>query len=331
MDWTVAKLTDMATGYWPAALLSAAVELGVFPLLDGEGAEAATVANRLEASPRHTRQLLDALTALGLLIKTGETYRLEPSAVPFLSPAGSTCLLDALRFNTDLYPLWGRLSHCVKEGEPALPPAAHHGANPALTRHFVLGMHSRALAMAPALLPAIGVRPNDRLLDVGAGPGTFSILLAEQHPALQVTVFDLPPILAIAGELVLRSPAADRISFQPGDYRKDSLPADLDSALFCGALHQETPDSAAAIFRKIFAALKPGGRLFVVDMMLAANQIEPAFSALFAVNMMLMNTTSRVFNEPEVRDLLVRTGFAATECARLTACPYWVVTAAKPA
>jgi hypothetical protein len=66
-------------------------------------------------------------------------------------------------------------------------------------------------------------------------------------------------------------------------------------------------------------------------MMLAANHTEPTFSALFTINMMLMNTTGQVFDEPEVRAILARIGFTAIESARLTTCPYWVVTAAKPA
>ncbi|MDZ4199493.1 MAG: methyltransferase dimerization domain-containing protein, partial [Kiritimatiellia bacterium] len=157
MTWTFARLTDLATGYWGSAALSAAVDLGVFEALAAREQAADSLAETLGASPRHLGELLQALVAIGLLEKTDGGYRIDASARPFLDPACETCLLGALRFNADLYPLWGRLADTVRRGAPALPSGAHLGMDPKQTRTFALGMNSRAMAMAPILLPALNL------------------------------------------------------------------------------------------------------------------------------------------------------------------------------
>lgn len=339
MSWTIERFMQIATGYWPASVISAAVQLGVFDILEGKGSSAKEVASRLNAPAGHVAELLDALAALDILEKWTEpgqpvakdpVYRIRPSAAQFLTRSGAWCILDALQYNTDLYALWGRLADCIKSGKPVIPVGAHLGGDPERTRRFALGMHSRALAMAPVLTPALDMKGRTRLLDIACGPGTFSTQLAERYAGLEVTLFDLPPVLAVAKTLVADRPCAPRVHFSPGDYHSDPLPTGFDAVLYSGALHQEDPAFAASLFKAIYEAMEPGGRLFVVDMMLQPGRTEPVFSILFSINMMLTSPAGRVYSEDEVRRLLSQAGFEDTNCKRLTDCPYWVVTADKP-
>jgi len=329
MEWTIEKLTDLSTAYWDGATVAAAVDLGVFDHIGDRETTAENMAGKTGANPDCLARLLDALAALGLLEKAGESYRLDPGAVPLLGRSSPTCILDALRFNIHMYPLWGRLADCVRTGRPPIGPEKHLGGDPSLTRHFVMAMHSRAQAMAPYLIPALHVA-GQRMLDLAAGPGTFSRMLAEQNSELQVTQFDLSPVLAIARELGETSPAAVRIDYHDGDYRNDALPGGFDTVLFCGAIHQESPSSASALVDKISRALEPGGELIVVDMMLAPDRIEPKFSALFSLNMMLTSKAGRVFDEAQLSGILAAAGFDKPEVTRLKGCPYWIMRARRP-
>jgi len=336
MNWTIESITELATGFWQSGVLAAAVELRVFDAMEGKGADAETISAKLGTSARHTAELLDALAGLGIVEKfssdTGTSiYRTRPSAAQFLTTSGQYCILDALQFNADLYPLWAKLPDCVRNGKPAIPPGAHLGGDPARTRRFVRGMHSRALAMIPAVIPSLEMGNSTRLLDVASGPGTFSCALAEKYPDLQVTLFDLPPVLEVAKELVAGREVAPRISYHPGNYHSDEFPEGFDAVLFCGALHQEDPQSAADIFAKIFRALQPRGRVCVVDMMLRKDGTEPAFSTLFSLNMMLTSPAGRVFTEDQARHLLAEAGFTNFRSSHLANCPYWLITADKPA
>ncbi len=331
-EWTVSELMDLATGYWPAAALSAAVELGVFEALAAGERSADAVAARCGASAGHVADLLDALASIGLLRRDGAGFAFDPGAARFLDPSSPACMIDALRMNLDLYPLWGRLAATVRDGKPAIPPGAHLGQDPARTRRFVLAMHGRALGMAAEMLPAIDPGPGvATLLDVGAGPGTFSRLLAESRPRLRVTHLDLPPVQAIAQELGASSPAAARIDYRPGDYRADGYGGPYDAVLYCGALHQENPASARGVFGRIRDALRPGGTVRVVDLMREPGRAAPAFACLFSLTMRLTSPFGRVFDAGEAAALLLDAGFEAPDIRPVAGIPYHCITARRPA
>lgn len=328
-DWTMGRLMELATGYWKSAVLSAGVELGCFDRLSDGPATAAQLLNDDAASERHLAEVLDALTALGLLEKSGEEYQLAPGADALLNRHEPTCILDALRFNLDLYPLWGRLAESVQAGKPALPPGAHLGDDKARTRRFAMGMHSRAMGMAPMLIPALDASNRQTLLDIAAGPGTFSRLLAERHPHLKVTQFELPGVQEVARELTQAHPAADRIAFVSGDYHRDALPKGFDAALLCGAIHQEDEAFAEALFAKVHDALHVGGVFWVVDMMLEENRTGPLFSNLFSINMMLTSPHGRVFKAETLMTLMRGCGFTSVELEQPPYSPYWIVKGIK--
>ncbi len=326
-NWNMGRLMELATGYWKSAVLSAGVELGVFDALSEAKATAEALAAKNDASPRHLAEVMDALVALELLEKDGDEYGIAPGADHLINGNSPHCMLDALRFNMDLYPLWGRLADCTRKGEPAIPPGAHLGADPARTRRFALGMHSRATGMAPAVLPAIDPKGAATLLDIAAGPGTFSRMLAEQHASLQVTQFELPAVQEVARELTAESPAADRIHFHPGDYHTDDLPHGFDMALLCGAIHQENVEFAQTLFERIKSTLNPGGRFLIVDMMLEPDRTGPLFSNLFSINMMLTSPKGRVFTAAMLETLLKEAGFAEVALTRPPWSPYWILEA----
>ncbi len=324
--WNMGSLMELATGYWKSALLSAGVQLGVFDALSEGARTVAELAKEKKVPERYLAEILDALTALTLLEKEEGVYRIAAGADAFMNRSSPTCLLDALRFNMDLYPLWGKLADCVQQGAPAIPPGAHLGNDPQRTRRFAMGMHSRALGMAPAVLPELApVEAGEQYLDVAAGPGTFSRMLSEQHSDIRVTQFDLAPVLAVARELTVDSSAADRIAFCDGDYHRDALPGGFDCALLCGAIHQESEESAAELFAKIRAAVRPGGRFIIVDMMLEPDRCGPLFSNLFSINMMLTSPQGRVLTADVLTRLLYAAGFPAVELRQPTGSPYWVL------
>lgn len=325
MKWTMNELMELSTGYWRAGALMAAVDLDLFAAFGDGGVTAAEIAGQREVSERHLAALLTSLAGMNLLRLRDGRYTLHPDAAPYLAPDGPMCLLDSLRFNKDLYMLWGRLAETIRSGQPAIPPGAHLGADPERTRRFVLGMNSRALGLAPVLLPALETPSRGRLLDVASGPGTFSRLLAEKFPELTVTQMDLPDVIAVARELTGASPAAGRIRFLPGSYHKTDIEDSYDAALFCGALHQESPEQARRVLRRIAQAVRAGGRLIVADLMLDDQRPEPAFAALFGLTMMLTSPHGGVYSTDDVREIFSEIGCKDIAVAAAGDLPYRVV------
>jgi len=157
-------------------------------------------------------------------------------------------------------------------------------------------------------------------------------LLAQANQGLTCTVVDLPGVVKIARELIDEQHMADRVKTLAGDYHCVDFPRDQDAVAFLGVLHQESPELIRGLMRKAFEALKPGGRVFVLDMMTDETHTAPRFSALFAVNMALTTDNGWVFSDAELREWLTGAGFGDIQKKVLPPpMPHWLVSASKPA
>ena len=54
------------------------------------------------------------------------------------------------------------------------------------------------------------IEPHDSgMLDVGGGPGTYSVLISQAFPEIDCTVLDLPEVVNVAQELIERQVAVE--------------------------------------------------------------------------------------------------------------------------
>jgi ubiquinone/menaquinone biosynthesis C-methylase UbiE len=325
------RILYMASAFYESGVLFSASDLGVFSHIEAKGpCDAAAVAGACGLSRRGCRLLLDACVSLGLLTKEGELYRNTPEVSVFLVPGSPADLSKAIRYNRDVYPAWGKLHEFVKTGKPVEKPEIHLGEDPARTRAFVLSMHGRALGIGRAVIPSVDLSGRKQLLDVGGGPGTYSSLIAAKYPEISCTVIDLPAVASIADELIAAAGLASRVRTIKGDYHTVEFPAGNDAVIFFGVLHQESPEDIVALFRKAYAALKPGGLIYVMDMMTDATHTSPRFSALFAVNMALTTVNGWVFSDSELCGWLGEAGFRRFSCSPLPPpMPHWLAVAEK--
>ena len=73
-EWDVGTLLSVSSGYWRGCAVQAAVRLKVFTILGAGPCDAAGVAELAGSDVRATGLLLDALTAMGLLVKKNERF-----------------------------------------------------------------------------------------------------------------------------------------------------------------------------------------------------------------------------------------------------------------
>ena len=168
-----------------------------------------------------------------------------------------------------------------------------------------------------------------RLLDLAGGPAAYAILLCQENPSLKCVTVDLKAISAEAAGYVERFGLRDRIECRAGDYHVDTYEKGAyDAVTIFGALHQESPAQIVDILKRAHDALKPGGRLFVLDMMTDATRTAPKFSALFAVNMALTTENGWVFSDEELKGWMREAGFRPGETRAVPPpMPHWLVTA----
>ena len=125
------------------------------------------------------------------------------------------------------------------------------------------------LAMALVAQSAAATTPHARhVLDVGCGAGNYTLTLLKHLPNLDVTLIDLSrPMLDRATERLRRSTGGTITAIQ-GDIRDVDLPeGGFDIILAAAVLHHLRDDSEwRAVFAAFHRALRPGGSLWVFDM-----------------------------------------------------------------
>jgi len=333
-ELAVQGIVDLASAFYGSAVLFAALEIDLFSVIErvGGAVPADTVADQAKSDRRATRLLLDACVAVGLLRKRNGLYGNTPAAAAALV-AGNACdLTKAVGYNRDVYNAWGRLGELVRSGKPVESPELHLGDDPERTRRFVLAMRGRALGIGRLVVPMLDLKGCRRVLDLAGGPGAYAVLMAEAHPDLTCVTVDLPAVSAAAGELVREAGMQERVLCRAGDYHTDTYEAGhYDAATIFGALHQEPPEMIVRILKRCFAALRPGGRVYVLDMMTDETHTCPPFSALFALNMALTTYHGWVFSDAELYGWLSEAGFENCLTAPVPPpMPHWLASAVKP-
>ncbi|NLB68599.1 MAG: methyltransferase domain-containing protein [Lentisphaerae bacterium] len=327
------QIVELASAFYGSAVLFAALDHHIFTHISnlGEKATVRNIAGNIGASERGTRLLLDGCVAVGILCKDNDVYSNTDAGELSLVEGSKMDLSRAILYNSDVYPAWGKLNEFVTTGSPVESPELHLGEDDERTRRFVLSMHGRAMAIGQAVVPMLDLSGCRRLLDLAGGPGTYATLIAKANPEIHCVTIDLPAVSKVAVECVADSGVADRVECRSGDYHTDTYPAEsFDAATIFGALHQESPAQIVSILKRVNTALKPGGKLFVLDMMTDHTHTSPAFSALFAINMALTTNNGWVFSDREMKEWMEEAGFSPGETRHMPPpMPHWLVTAIK--
>jgi cyclopropane fatty-acyl-phospholipid synthase-like methyltransferase len=128
-----------------------------------------------------------------------------------------------------------------------------------------------------------------RFLDLGGGAGTNAIAFCQAYPELTATVFDLPATLRLTERTVKEAGLEARIALLPGDFNKDGLGGPYDAVLMSDILHYQDFSTNAALVKRVWTHLAPGGRLVIKDRFLNEAGTGPAWTTAFAVHI-LVNT-----------------------------------------
>ncbi|MCC7363903.1 MAG: class I SAM-dependent methyltransferase [Dehalococcoidia bacterium] len=124
--------------------------------------------------------------------------------------------------------------------------------------------HTRGLAATQALAQLAGIRPGERVIDVGSGLGGPARILASAFGA-DVTGIDLTPEFVRSAQVLTEACAlSDRVRFHQGD----ALAMPFDGGAFDVAWTQHVVMNIAdrtALYREVFRVLRPGGRFAFFD------------------------------------------------------------------
>jgi predicted O-methyltransferase YrrM len=302
-------ILELARNFMESRILLSGAELGLFTLLCSTPLTAKEVAARIKADPRALTILLNALAAMELLTKKKEKFYCPSSVSVFLSAESPDSVLPMVLHAAHLWRRWSGLTPLV-QGAPGQKDMVPLSGEPEELKAFIGAMHAIAAPLAPRIVKAVRPEASRALLDVGGASGTYTIAFLQAVPQMKATLFDKPAVVEMARERLKKAGLLDRVTLAAGDFYSDELPGNHDLAFFSAIIHQNSAEQNLTLFKKIFRALQPGGRIVIRDHIMDPARIQPRSGAVFAVNMLLATSGGNTYTFEEIEAGLAQAGFA---------------------
>lgn len=311
------RLIQMATGYWVSRMIYAAAHLGLADYLAAGPAGAAELAGATGTDPLSLRRLMRALASVGVLSEHADhRFALTPLGEALRSGAPGSARATVLALAGDYWWRgWERFLYCLETGRTAMEKEfgmtifeylAGHPQEASYFNEAMIGFHGdEPQAVASAYSPAGG----DTIVDVGGGTGNLLAALLEHHPGTRGVLADLPHVVPEARTFLASRNLADRVVVQATDFF-ERVPAGGDHYVLSHVIHDWSEDQCLTILGHCRRAMKPGGRLLIVEMVLPPGD-TPHPGKLLDLAMLVM-PGGRERTEEEYGDLLVQAGFRLT-------------------
>lgn len=276
-------LEEVGWAYRVARGIQVAHRVGLFEALLPGAATAAELAGRCETNHAATERLLILMAACGLVVRGADgSYRLSDEGRASFDPASPLYYGEGLAHAMQSWERWDRLEDELRAGERT----SSLGREPGPRDHavFVWAMHHYAVrGRARWLAGCLDLTGRRTMLDLGGGPGSYSIALCERFGELRSTILDLAQTQPIAETNIARFGLSERIGFVAGDWNQPDYGGPYDVALLSNVLHGEGKGCEQRL-AKAHAALAPGGLLVVQDFLLDNDRSGPLPAAVFNVH-----------------------------------------------
>jgi len=295
--------------------MKAAIQLEVFTAIAEGKTTAAAIAERCKAAERGVRILCDFLAIHGFLTKENQRYGLAPDAAAFLNRHSPAYVGGAIDFM-----LTGR----IRKGHELLTDAVRLGGT-ALGQGTLAPENPDWVEFARAMMPLMSYPAEvmatelakggeaKKVLDIAAGHGVFGIAVARHNPSAEIYAADWKNVLAVAEENAKAAGIAARYHLIPGDAFETEFGTGYDLVLITNFLHHFDIPTCTRFLRKVRAAMAPGGRAAIVDLVPNDDRISPPTAAAFSMMMLATTPTGDAYTLKEYEAMSRDAGFARTE------------------
>jgi demethylspheroidene O-methyltransferase len=317
-----ASMFAVITGFVYTKTLTAVVDLGWIARLATAPATTADLAEMAQLSPAAATRLLAAAASIDLVealpdapdgaarwtlgqrgaalaTNQGALAMIEHHKLFYDDLADPVALLRGGRGGRKLAAFWS-YAEAAGRGEPAV------AADPGTQAYSALMAASQPM-VAEQILDSHDFSQHKQLLDIGGGHGAFLGQVAARHPALQLALFDLPPV-ADAARTVLAARGLGRVHVHGGSFRDDPLPQGADLITLVRILHDHDDAVVQALLGAAHAALPPGGRLLIAEPMAGTRGAEAMGDAYFGLYLWAMGS-GRPRTADAYRAMLAAAGF----------------------
>ncbi len=304
-----------------AAAVGAAMELGLFWILEEAPLDAPSVAGKLGIPGNRCRYWLGLLAKAGLLEEGEGGFA--------LTKAARTAIIGGYSKQT-----WALLAQEARGRSPALRDLPYYlplpvsawaaqglerpsfyktmKENKEIARRFTRMLYEIHGPFANHLAGRLDFSSAKRMMDLGGGSGVISFALLRKHDELVSTVVDMEPVCEAGRQIAEEVGMSERVTYHAADFLSDELPGGFDVVVECDVdVYDEV------VLGKVWRSLEKGGRFVIVDQLAPAVGVAPPARIHWAFDSSMDAPDFRYPTAEEVRAGLVDAGFTGVRVGPL--------------
>jgi 2-polyprenyl-3-methyl-5-hydroxy-6-metoxy-1,4-benzoquinol methylase len=302
---------DTLQAHQRTSALRAGIDLKLFTAIAAGARTPEALAPVCAASAKGLRVLCDFLTIIGFLTKNEAGYGLTPDSEIFLvegSPAYVGGMASFL-FHPFMEKGLGSVTDAVRKGGTILPAEGSVSDNNPVWVEFARGMAPITMPSAEVVAQHTAGSGPLKVLDIAAGHGMYGLTVARRNPAAKVHALDWKNVLAVAHENAVKLGTADRWHAIEGSAFTTDYGSGYDAVLVTNFIHHFDVATNTGLFKKIRAAMKPGGKMAIVEMAVHDDRITPAGAGMFAMTMLTSTAMGDAYSQREIESMCTAAGF----------------------
>ncbi len=313
-----ARLMEFAFGYWSSQIILQAAKMAIADKFGDGARSAADLASEYDMHAPSLARFLRTLAGLGILRETQSgSYALTEMGAALKTGAPGAARSAILSLIGDLVkPAWDGIDYSLRTGEPAFEN--HYGKglfelvmdNPGAAAMFsetMVGFHGME---PPAVAEAYDFSGIGTLVDIGGASGNMLGHILSRHPGLKGVLYDLPHVVVDAPQLLEGFGVADRVEIVGGSFF-EAAPSGHDAYLMSHIIHDWDEQEIATILGHCRKAMKPDGRILIVEMVLPEG--DGFHPGKLLDMMMLLAPGGQERTSSEYAALLAANGFRLTK------------------
>jgi SAM-dependent methyltransferase len=329
------EIYRLRDGFYATDLVAAAlVEFDFFSWLAGHPSDRVTLCRDLQITERPTDVMLTLFTALGFIEQQSGVFRVTELAREFLVKA-SPWFVGPYYAALKERPVCQDYVKVLRTGKPANWGSfkqekdwAKAMEDEEFANHFTAAMDCRGMYLGAAVARALQGRGYSHLLDVAGGSGIYACSIVAQHPHLNATVLEKPPVDEVARRAIRKRGFAERVTVCAGDMFASEFPAGFDIHLISNVLHDWEESVVMQLLAKSFRALDPGGLLVIHDAYVNETKSGPLPVAKYSA-LLMHSTEGKCYSVSEIASYLAEAGFEGLAFTP-TAADRSIITTRKP-
>jgi len=300
--------------FWLLPSIYVAAKLDIATLLKNNPLSAAEIAKHINADPSNILRLMRALCSQGIFKESHDgRYALNAMARGLLDEPGSLRYMILHHLGPVNWNLMSNLEYAVRTGKDAFKDRYGKGIYEFLKEHpgeyalFDKSMSNLSDIGLSPILNAYDFSNFALIADIGGGEGFLLANILQNYPRSKGILFDTPGALEKAPEMFAKYKVDDRTKVISGNFF-DSIPGSADLYLMKNIIHNWNDAQSVELLKKINLAMKPDGRLIIIEMVVPAGT-QSSLAKLLDIQMMATMPGAKERTAKEYRTLLERSGF----------------------